>query len=60
LGLFTGAQLQEGKLNLALPPLGQEILELSPENKSNDLSAGDDATPSRLVPSSSRPARTLR
>ena len=37
LGLFTGAQLREGKLNLALPPLGQEILELSPEYKPEEL-----------------------
>ena len=30
LGLFNGAQLQAGGLSLALPLLGQEILELSP------------------------------
>ena len=30
LGRFTGAQLQTGELTLALPVLGQEILELSP------------------------------
>lgn len=29
LGVFTGTQLQDGKLLLALPLLGQEILELS-------------------------------
>ena len=28
-GTFTGAQLQDGELSLALPLLGQEILELS-------------------------------
>ena len=28
-GTFTGARLQDGALTLALPPLGQEILELS-------------------------------
>ena len=30
LGRLTGKQLQDGKLTLALPQLGQEILELSP------------------------------
>jgi alpha-galactosidase len=33
LGTFTGRQLQAGELTLALPPLGQEILELSPANE---------------------------
>jgi hypothetical protein len=31
LGNFTGAQLQAGELNVALPPLGQDSLELSQE-----------------------------
>lgn len=30
LGRFTGRQLQDGDLHLKLPPLGQELLELSP------------------------------
>ena len=29
LGAFTGKQLQEGELSVKLPPLGQDILELS-------------------------------
>ena len=33
LGTFTGVQLQNGKLTLALAAIGQEILELSPAGK---------------------------
>ena len=31
LGILSGEQLQAGQLSISLPPLGQEILELSPE-----------------------------
>ena len=33
IGMYTGKQLQTGIIKLALPILGQEILELSPANK---------------------------
>jgi len=33
LGTFTGKQLQAGELSIRLSPLGQEILELSPQSK---------------------------
>lgn len=37
LGTFTGKQLQAGGLTLALPQLGQEILELSRQQKQNGI-----------------------
>ena len=33
LGTYTGGQLQTGELTISLPPLGQEIIELSPPPK---------------------------
>lgn len=35
MGLFTGKELQEGGIELALPTYGQEILELAPLSSQN-------------------------